>query len=59
MTRQDDEQRQLLLVSWLSGSKITYERDLQHEKERTQGCSDQEQPHGRSPVGQGMMRRGS
>jgi hypothetical protein len=28
---------------------------MQHEKERTQGCSDQKQPHGQSPVGQGMM----
>jgi hypothetical protein len=32
---------------------------MQHEKERTPGCSEQEQPHGRSPMGQGMMRRGS
>jgi hypothetical protein len=59
MTRQDNKQRQLLLVASLSGSEIAYERDMQHEKERTSGCSEQEQPHGRSPVGQGMMRRGS
>jgi hypothetical protein len=32
---------------------------MKHEKERTQGCSEQEHPHRRSPVGQGMMRRGS
>jgi hypothetical protein len=49
----------VLLVAWLSGSEIAYERDMQHEKERTQGCSEQEQPHGRSPMGQGLMRRGS
>jgi hypothetical protein len=48
-----------MLVAWLSGSEIAYERNMQHEKERTQGCSDQEQPHGRSPMGQGMMWRGS
>jgi predicted RNase H-like nuclease (RuvC/YqgF family) len=56
---QDNEQQQLLLVAWLPGSKTAYERDMQHEKEQTQGCSKQEQPHGRSPMGQGMMRRGS
>jgi hypothetical protein len=48
-----------MLVPRLSGIKTAYERDLQHEKEHTQGCINQEQPHGRSPVGQGMMRRGS
>jgi hypothetical protein len=48
-----------MFFSRLSGSKIAYERDLQHEKERTQGCSDEEQPHGRIPVGQGMMRMSS
>jgi hypothetical protein len=58
-THQDNEQRQLLLVAWLSGSEIAYERDMQHEKEQTPGCSEQEQPHGRSPMGPGMMRRGS
>jgi hypothetical protein len=30
---------------------------MQHEKERTSGCSEQEQHHGRSTMGQGMMRR--
>jgi hypothetical protein len=59
MTRQDNEQRQLFLVAWLSGSEIAYKRNMQHEKERTSGCSEQEQHHGRSPMGQGMMRRGS
>jgi hypothetical protein len=29
-----------------------------NEKERTSGCIEQEQNHGRSPMGQGMMRRG-
>jgi hypothetical protein len=48
-----------VLVAWLSGSEITYERDMQHEEERTPGCSEQEQPHGRIPMGQEMMRRGS
>jgi hypothetical protein len=48
-----------MLVPWLSGSEIAYERNMQYEKERTQGCSDQKQPYGRSPVGQGMMRGGS
>jgi hypothetical protein len=59
MNYQDNEQRQFLLVVWLSGSEIAYERDMQHEEERTPGCSKQEQHHGRSPIGQGMMRRGS
>jgi hypothetical protein len=49
---QDNEQRQSLLVAWLSGSEIAYERDMQHEKERTPRRSEQEQPHGRSPMGQ-------
>jgi hypothetical protein len=59
MTRQDNTQRQFLLVSWLSGGKIAHERDMQHEKERTSGYSEQEQHHGWSTMGQGMMRRGS
>jgi hypothetical protein len=59
MTYQNNEQQQLLLVSWLSGGKISHERDMQHEKERTSGCSEQEQHHGWIPMGQGMMRRGS
>jgi hypothetical protein len=59
MTRQDNGQRQLLMVAWLSDSEIAYECDMQHEKERTPGCSEQEQPHGRIPMGQGMMQRGS
>jgi hypothetical protein len=56
MTHQDNKQRQLLLVPWLSGSEIAYERDMQHEKDQTPGCSEQDQPHGRIPMGQGMMR---
>jgi hypothetical protein len=32
---------------------------MQHEKEPAYGYIDQEQPHVWSPVGQGMMRRGS
>jgi hypothetical protein len=59
MTRQNNEQRQLLLVTWLSGGEIAYERDMQHEKERTSGCSKQEQHNGWSTMGQRMMRRGS
>jgi hypothetical protein len=59
MICQNNKQRQLLLVAWLSGSEIAYERNMQHEKERTSGCSEQKQHHGRSPMGQGMMRRGS
>jgi uncharacterized protein YukE len=55
----NNKQRQLLLVAWLSGSEIAYERNMQHEKERTSGCREQEQHNGRSPMGQGMMRRGS
>jgi hypothetical protein len=55
----NNEQRQFFLVAWLSGSEITYERNMQHEKERSSGCSEQEQHHGRSTMGQGMMRRGS
>jgi hypothetical protein len=58
-THQNNNQRQLLLVAWLSGSEIAYERNMQHEKERTSGCSEQEQHHGRSPMGQEMMGRGS
>jgi hypothetical protein len=59
MTRQNNEQRQLLLVTWLSGGEIAYDHDMQHEKERTSGCREQKQPHGRSTMGQGIMRRGS
>jgi hypothetical protein len=59
MTLQDNKQRQLLLVSWLSGSESAYERNMQHEKERTSGCSEQEQHNGRILMGQGMMRMGS
>jgi hypothetical protein len=33
-----------MLVPWLSGSEIAYECDMQHEKEQTQGYSEQEQP---------------
>jgi hypothetical protein len=51
MTRQNNEQRQLLLVAWLSGSEITYERNMQHEKERTSGYREQEQHHGWSAMG--------
>jgi hypothetical protein len=40
MTRQDNEQWQLLLVAWLSG--IAHDRNMQHEKEWTSGCSEQE-----------------
>jgi hypothetical protein len=58
-TRQNNQQRQLLLVAWISGSKIAYERNMQHEKERTSGCSEQGQHHGWSAMGQRMMRRGS
>jgi hypothetical protein len=58
-TRQNNKQRQLLLVAWLSGREIAYERNMQHEKERTSGCSEQEQHHGWSPMGQGVMWRGS
>jgi hypothetical protein len=59
MTRQNNKQRHLLLVSWLSGGKIAHERDMQHAKERTSGCIEQEQHPGWSTMGQGMMRRGS
>jgi hypothetical protein len=59
MTRQNNEQRQLLLVAWLPGGEIAYGRDMQHEKEQTSGCSEQEQHHGRRAMGQGMMQRGS
>jgi hypothetical protein len=45
--------------AWQGQREIAYMRDMQHEEERTLGCSEQEQPHGRSPMGQGMMRRGS
>jgi hypothetical protein len=46
---------------WLHGYQVakSHMSAMQHEKERTSGCSKQEQPHGRSPMGQGMMRRGS
>jgi hypothetical protein len=43
--------------AWKGQQPIKTTNDLQHEKELTQGCSDQEQPHGWSPVGQGMMWR--
>jgi hypothetical protein len=58
-TRQNNKQRQLLLVAWLPGGKIAHKRNMQYEKERTLGCSEQEQHHGWSTMGQGMMRRGS
>jgi predicted RNase H-like nuclease (RuvC/YqgF family) len=48
----NNEQQQLLLVAWLSGGEIAYERVMQHEKERTSGCIKQEQHHGRSTMGQ-------
>jgi hypothetical protein len=57
-THQNNKQRQLLLVTWLTGGKIAHEREMQHEKERTSGCSKQEQHHGWSTMGKGMMRRG-
>jgi hypothetical protein len=59
MTRQNNKQQQLLLVAWLPGSKIAHQRDMQHEKERTSGYSDEDRHHGWSTMGQGMMRRGS
>jgi hypothetical protein len=37
MTPHNDEQWQLLLVPWLSGSEVAYKRNMQYEKERTQG----------------------
>jgi hypothetical protein len=55
----NNKQRQLLLVAWLRGGKIAHECDMQHEKERTSGCGEQEQHHGWIPMGQGMMQRGS
>jgi hypothetical protein len=58
-TLQNNEQGQLLLVAWLSGIEIAYERNMQHEKERTSRCSEQEQHHEWSQMGQGMMRRRS
>jgi hypothetical protein len=39
-------------VAWLPGGEIAHERDMQHEKERTLGCSKQEQHHGWSTMGQ-------
>jgi hypothetical protein len=42
MTHQDNGQPQLMLVAWLSGREIAYERNMQHEKERTPGCSEEE-----------------
>jgi hypothetical protein len=51
MTRKNIKQRQLLLVVWISGSEIAYELNMQHEKERRSGCSEQNQHHGRSPMG--------
>jgi hypothetical protein len=48
----NNEQRQLLLVAWLPGGEIAYERDMQHEKEWTSVCSEQEQHHWRSTMGQ-------
>jgi hypothetical protein len=46
---------------WSYGYQVakSNERNMQHEKERTSGCSGQEQHHGWSPMGQEMMRRGS
>jgi predicted RNase H-like nuclease (RuvC/YqgF family) len=46
---------------WSHGYQVakSHTKKMQHEKERTSGCSEQEQHHGRSPMGQGMMPRGS
>jgi hypothetical protein len=46
MTSQDDEQRQLLLVPWLSDSEIAYERDLQHEKSGHKDAATKSNPMG-------------
>jgi hypothetical protein len=58
-TRQNYEQRQLLLVAWVPGGHITHKCNVQHEKERIPRCGNQEQHDGRRSVGQGMIRRGS
>jgi hypothetical protein len=47
------------LVAWLPGGEITQKCNVQHEKERTPGCSEQKQHNGRRPMGKWMMRRGS
>jgi homoserine acetyltransferase len=57
-THKENEQQQLLVVAGLSGSEIAHERNMQHEKEWTPGLIEKDQPYGRSPMGQGMMRRG-
>jgi hypothetical protein len=59
MTHKENEQRQVLLVAWISGSEIAYKLKMQHETEWTSGCSEQEQDHGWITMGQGMKRRGS
>jgi hypothetical protein len=39
-TRQDNKQRHLLLVAWLSGSEIAYERNMQYKKSGHQDAAN-------------------
>jgi hypothetical protein len=45
--------------SGFHSANMMIEKGMQHEKEWTSGCSEHGQHHGRSTMGQGMMRRGS
>jgi hypothetical protein len=40
MTRQNNEQRQLFLVVWLSGGEIAHVRDMQHKKSGHQDAAN-------------------
>jgi hypothetical protein len=55
---QDDGQQQILLVAWVSGSQRTHNLKLQESQGQTQERGNQEQPNGRSKVGQRMMSHG-
>jgi hypothetical protein len=39
-TSQNNKQQQLLLVAWISGSDIAYERNMQHEKSGHQDAAN-------------------
>jgi hypothetical protein len=39
-THQSNEQQQLLLVAWLPGGEIAYQRDMQHKKSGHQDASN-------------------
>jgi hypothetical protein len=58
-TIQVNEQQQLLLVAWSSGSQGPHERDLQSEKGWTPRDGNQAKHHGRRQLGEIMVQRGS